>query len=141
MIVVVVTLSLVFPKINKNIVNTRNRSIATYLASASLENLKKKPYDLLDVTDPALFQIATPNCNCQTDNFSTMLSTTSLQASGMTFDIRTCVHYVVRAGGDVWNSRCPSSGDTGYKDMLVRVRWTQGSETYTVSQTSFKTAY
>ena len=133
--VAAVALSAVFPKASKTIVSNQQRWVATNLASAQIKKLQSRPYAYVDAT--AASQISAASCDCRADDFS-FLPSTSTQAAGTTFTLKSCVHFVTRVG-TAWPSQC--APDSGYKNILVRVFWTNGTKTYSTTAEATKTRY
>jgi Tfp pilus assembly protein PilV len=133
--VVVVTLSLAFPIASKNTVQNRQSWVATNLASSQIANLKSQPYAYLDATAASFFG-AGSSCDCTALDFSALPSASS-QNAGTTFQVKSCVNFVSPVAG--FPAQCPAAGDTGYKNILVRVFWTTGAFTHSVTQESSMT--
>jgi hypothetical protein len=132
---VVITLSLAFPKASANGIQIRQRAVAANLASSKIQILKSQPYDFLDATDTQ-FPAFNAGCDCRTVDFASFanLPSTMTVTDGATYTVAACVHVV--GGGGAWPSQCLTSGDTGYKNIVVNVQWTNGSTTYSVTQQS-----
>jgi len=135
---VVITLSLGLSKASKGINTNRQRWTATRLASSAIANLKSQPYAVLNTTDSSLFPVTNPTCDCTALDFS-VLPSTSTEAAGTTLNTAFCINYVKRGAGNTWVSQC--AGDTGYKNILVRVLWTTDTGSAMVSQESMVTPY
>jgi len=137
-IAAVVTLSLAFPVAAKNIVRTRQSWVASNLAGSQIATLKSQPYVYVDATDATFFGAGNPSCDCGALDFS-VLSSTSSQNEGTIYRATSCVNFVSRGAGNTWTAQCPAAGDTGYKNILVRVYWTNGAVTDAVTQESSMT--
>ena len=128
----VVTMSLVFPKMSKNVVLTRQNWVAGNLTASQVSLLKGKSYAYLEMTDSSLFgPIA--NCDCSLIDFSLLPSSTTV-IDGVTYNVATCVNYVSPDSVPKWLPGCPEGGDTGYKSALVRTIWGQGTDAHVVTQ-------
>jgi len=135
-VIVVVTLSVAYPTLNNNVLMNRQRWAATQLANTQIKTLQSQPYDYVNTTWDS-FGTFNTNCNCTTADFSAFSSTTS-QVAGTNFVQKTCINYV--SPGPPWSSQCGTT-DTGYKNILVRVGWSLGSSSSTVTEESMLTRY
>jgi len=137
-VIVVTTLSVSFSIGSKHMLLNRQRWLATRLANTQIQALKSQPYAYLDTTDttfppasyPLIFTASNTTCDCNQVDFSTLPST-STQASGVTFNMATCINFVNLG---TWIPQCASAGDTGNKQLLVHVWWTLGQSSATVTQ-------
>ncbi len=138
-VVVAATISISLPTAIRNIQLNRQRWVAISLANAQIQSIKSQPYGLVDTTDVVLgatvFGAANPLCDCRTLDFSVLPSTITLVTTTH-FALATCIHFVT-AG--TWTPQCAAAGDTGYKDVLVRVSWFVGSSSSSVMQASMLT--
>jgi hypothetical protein len=138
-VIVVVSLSITLPTVSKNIIMNQQRWIAVRIANTQIQTVKSQPYDFLtttDVSEPGSFPPWNPNCDCTAADF-TVLDSTTTQVGAVVLTQATCVNYVTSA----WAPQCATSGDTGYKHIMVRVWWSLGSSTSEVTQESLTTRY
>jgi Tfp pilus assembly protein PilV len=131
LIIVVVMISIALPKAAKSSAQTKMNWVASNLATSYLATLRSQPYDYVDPTNASVFGAGNPTCDCRSLDFS-VLPSSQTQSAGTTYSLRSCIHYVVPGTGNVWTSRC--SGDSGYKNIQVRVNWQVGLSTYTYNQ-------
>jgi hypothetical protein len=134
MVVTVAMLSMAFPQASKHIVSNRRRLAAAQLANAEVERLRAQPYAYVD---PTPLGSSNTQCDCQSDDFTVIPSSISL-AGGVAYSLQSCVNFVLVGSGNTWTPQCPVSGDTGYKNVLVRVSWAQGTESHFVTESTMK---
>ena len=129
---VVVTLSLAFPTVTKNIITNQNQMTASQLASSTIATLRSQPYAYVDSTDASLFATA-PSCDCALLDASSLPPQDS-HLGATTYHVTSCVNNIRPATGTSSIAQCPADGDTGYKQILVRVTWKQGTQIASLAQ-------
>jgi hypothetical protein len=137
---VVIAISMSFPKASMNIIQGRQRVIASNLADAQIEALKIQPYAYANTTDVSIGAF-NATCDCRTADLSQPSFTAAVsQVSSTTFTTASCIHLVVSGGvGNPWTSQCSTLPDTGYKNIMVKVLWAVGNSTYSVTRESLIT--
>ena len=130
--------ALTVPSASKAIVSNRHRWVASNLADGKMEDLQKKPYDVLQVTAPGtagdyFSSITDPGgCDCSSVLWASadLMNATTLAGqplsdrvvdNDITYTRAVCINYLQRASPG-WQSDC--SADKGVKSIHVHVSWT-----------------
>jgi Tfp pilus assembly protein PilE len=138
-VAVVVTLSLAFPAASTSIIRTQQRTTANNLASAQIEYLRSQVYLMPEVqTTDTILPAFNASCDCRLIDWN-IVGSTSTQVGSTVYNTASCIHFVTP--GNPWTSQCSTAGDTGYKNIMVQVSWTQGNKTNSIIQESLMTRY
>lgn len=146
MVIVVSSISTLFPKVSRAITANRQRLVATQLAQVLMQQAKRFPYTLLDPTPenaanfPGGIGTAASMCDCNSANFSVLPGSSTVMVNNVAYAQATCVSYFDPAGQV---SYCPSAlgtanllTDPGLKTVHVRVSWNANNTTLSVDMTS-----
>lgn len=112
------------PKASEEYQIGRLRWTANQLAADTLQEIKLKPYALLDLTElnyaTAFGGTLPPNgCNCTSADFAYLPILSMKTTNNTTFATQACVSLTDVTG----QSHCQSFGDTRLKTVFVRVSW------------------
>ncbi len=138
MAAILIPLALAFPSLKKSLFKDRQNLTAVQLANSEIAQIRSRPYNYLDTTEDSYF--GSDPCDCTAPNVFQVLPSTPVVSYGVEYRVKSCVHFVNRVGS-TWTPQCAASGDTGYKNVLVRVEWTQAGKDVFVTQETMSTRY
>jgi hypothetical protein len=149
---VTITLSLALPRSSAHIIQNQISAVATNLAASQIAYMSDQTYASIYTSDVdpqfsnnARTSFSSSGCDCSKPQpgFSwdwSQFPSTSTVLGSTTYSTATCVNYIFRFAGN-WQPQCATSGDTGYKEILVHVTWTNGAQTYSTTQATTMTRY
>jgi type II secretory pathway pseudopilin PulG len=149
-VIVVSSISTLFPKASSAIAANRQRLVATQLAQALVQQAKRSPYALLDPTAETAGPAADfptngtgtgpGKCDCNTANFFVLAGSATVVVNNIAYSQSTCVNYFEPINLQTY---CPSAlgtanlpADPGLKTVHVRVWWSVSASTITIDMAS-----
>jgi len=129
-VMVVSSLTFLFPTSSKAITINRQRLAATEAAQNLMLETKKPPYALINPTPAvgAYFPNSNTggsegNCDCNQEDLSTQPPAATSVVNGIAYTLRVCINFVDPASV-TFKSFCPNAfPDAGIKTIHVRVTW------------------
>jgi hypothetical protein len=142
----VVMISLVFPKGQAVLTQSRQKYLATNLASNRIQQVKSTPYDYIQITTPTattyfpISGVGANGCTCSKENLTPYPMDDSAAQDSIQYQLKMCVNLAEYDPiTSTWKSHCPdgtSATDFGIKLVRVHVDWMFSGHPHSVDMES-----